>query len=284
MSITNAIEVKNLTKSYKKGFMLDNISFTLPSGCIMGLIGENGAGKSTAIKLMLNMIKRNSGTVKILGRDNREDFELTKEDIGVVLDEVGISECLNAKEVGNIMKHTFKNWDEKVYAENLQKLSLSDNKKFKEFSKGMKMKLGIAVALSHNAKLLILDEATAGLDPVIRDEIMDMLCEFTREETHSVLISSHIVSDLEKVCDYIAFIHNGKMLICEEKDRLYETYGIVRCSAEQLNDIEPDAVIGKKISPYGAEAIVERSKIPSDWEIGAIDIEKLFVFMVKEGH
>lgn len=277
----NAIEIKDLSKSYK-GFTLDRLNLTLPNGCIMGLIGENGAGKTTTIKLILDMISRDSGSITILGKDNKDNLLLTKKDIGVVLDEVGISECLTAKQVGKIMKYTFKNWNEYTYSEYLKKLSIPDNKKFKEFSRGMKMKLGIAVALSHNAKLLILDEATSGLDPLIRDEVIDIFGEFTRDENHAVLISSHIVSDLEKICDYIAFLHKGKLLLCEEKDRLKEQYGIIHCSADDLSNISPSAIIGKKETPYGVEAIVARNKIPTGMEISMIDIEQLFIFMAKE--
>ena len=279
----NALEIKNLCKSYG-GFSLDNLSLTLPCGCIMGLIGENGAGKSTTIRLILDMISKDSGSITVLGRDNKDNFCLTKEDIGVVLDEVGISECLTAKQVGKIMKGIFRNWDEGAYEGYLKKLSVPDNKRFKEFSRGMKMKLGIAVALSHNARLLILDEATSGLDPVARDEVIDMLNEFTRDENHSVLISSHIVSDLEKICDYIAFLHKGSLLLCEEKDRLKEDYGIIRCTADELYGIEPSAVIGKRESAYGIEAIVKRDKIPLGFEAAPVDIEQLFIFMAKEAN
>lgn len=277
----NALEIKNLSKFYN-GFTLDNLNLTLPQGCIMGLIGENGAGKTTTIKLILDMIKRDSGSIKILGKDNKDNLQLTKEDIGIVLDEVGISECLTANQVGKIMKCTFKNWNDNTYSEYLKKLSVPKNKKFKEFSRGMKMKLGIAIALSHNAKLLILDEATSGLDPIVRDEVINIFGEFTRDENHSVLISSHIVSDLEKICDYIAFLHKGKLLLCEEKDRLKEQYGIIRCTCDDLRNISPSAIIGKKESPYGAEAIVRRDKIPTGMEISMIDIEQLFIFMAKE--
>ena len=277
----NALEIKNLTKSYP-GFTLDNLNLTLPSGCIMGLIGENGAGKSTTIKLILNMLHKDSGTIRILGKDNTKNIELTKEDIGVVLDEVGIPECLTVKQVGNVMKNTFRNWDDAEYARLAQKLALPDNKQFKEFSRGMKMKLGIAIALSHNAKLLILDEATAGLDPVVRDEVVEMLSDFTRDENHSILISSHIVSDLEKLCDYIAFIHKGKLLLCEEKDQLLSEYGLIRCTTEEIQIIPADAIKYKKENPYGVEVMVQRSTIPSGINISPISIEELFVFMVKE--
>lgn len=277
----NALEIKNLTKSFA-GFKLDNLSLTLPSGCIMGLIGENGAGKSTTIKLILDMIHKDSGTITILGKNNEDNIRLTKEDVGVVMDEVGIPECLTAKQVGKVMKHTFRNWDDAEYTRLLQKLSLPENKPFKDFSRGMKMKLGIAIAMSHGSKLLLLDEATSGLDPVVRDEVVEMFSDFTRDESHSILISSHIVSDLEKLCDYVAFLHKGKLLLCEEKDMLLAQYGIIHCTAEQLKELSPNAIKYKKESPYGVEAMALRDAIPADMNISPISIEELFVFMVKE--
>lgn len=277
----NAIEITDLCKSYAD-FKLDHLNLTLPTGCIMGLVGENGAGKSTTIKLILDMIKRDSGTVTLMGKDNRTDFRLTKEDIGVVLDEVGISSCLNAKQVGKIMRHSFSNWDDSAYHNYLNTMSIPENKQFKDFSRGMKMKLGIAIALSHHAKLLLLDEATSGLDPVVRDEILDIFCEFTRDENHSILISSHIVSDLEKICDYIAFLHKGKLLLCEEKDLLKEQYAIVHCTEEQFREIPFSAVKGKKQNPYGIEAIVSKEYTPIGINTSPLDIEQLFIFMVKE--
>ena len=277
----NALEIKNLTKSYP-GFTLDNLNLNLPSGCIIGLIGENGAGKSTTIKLILDMIHKDSGSITILGKDNTDSIELTKEDIGVVMDEVGIPECLTVKQVGKVMKNTFRNWNDAEYAHLVQKLALPEGKQFKEFSRGMKMKMGIAIALSHNAKLLILDEATAGLDPVVRDEVVEMLSDFTRDENHSILISSHIVSDLEKLCDYIAFIHKGKLLLCEEKDQLLSEYGLIHCTTEELQRIPSCAIKYKKENPYGVELMVQRSAIPSSVNVSPISIEELFVFMVKE--
>jgi len=277
----NALEIKNLTKAYP-GFTLDNLNLTLPSGCIMGLIGENGAGKSTTIKLILDMIHKDSGSITILGKDNTDSIELTKEDIGVVMDEVGIPECLTVKQVGKVMKNTFRNWDDAEYTRLIQKLALPDKKQFKEFSRGMKMKLGIAIALSHTAKLLILDEATSGLDPVVRDEVVEMFSDFTRDENHSILISSHIVSDLEKLCDYIAFIHKGKLLLCEEKDQLLAEYGLIHCTSEELQNLPAEAIKYKKENPYGIEAMVLRNAVPAGVNVSPISIEELFVFMVKE--
>lgn len=277
----NALEIRNLTKSYP-GFTLDHLNLTLPCGCILGLIGENGAGKSTAIKLILDMIRKDSGTVTILGRDNAEQIESIKEEIGVVTDEAGIPECLTVEQVGKVMKHTFRNWDEAEYARLIRKLSLPEKKQFRDFSRGMKMKLAIAVAMSHNSRLLILDEATSGLDPVVRDEVVEMFSDFTRDENHSILISSHIVSDLEKLCDYVAFLHQGKLLLCEEKDRLLDEYGLIHCTAEELRNLPADAVRYKKENPYGVEAMVRRDGIPEGVHISPISIEELFVFMVKE--
>lgn len=277
----NVLEIRNLTKSYP-GFTLDNLNLVLPSGCIMGLIGENGAGKSTTIKLILDMIHKDSGSITIFGKDNGDGIELTKEDIGIVMDEVGIPECLTVREVGNVMKHTFQNWDEVEYARLVQKLALPDKKQFKEFSRGMKMKLGIAIALSHHAKLLILDEATSGLDPVVRDEVVEMFHDFTRDESHSILISSHIVSDLEKLCDYIAFLHKGKLLLFEEKDQLLSEYGLIHCTADELQSLPADAVKYKKENAYGVEAMVLRNALSSGIGVSPISIEELFVFMVKE--
>lgn len=277
----NALEITNLTKTFP-GFTLDNLTLTLPSGCIMGLIGENGAGKSTAIKLILDMLRKDGGSVAILGRDNQDNLRLTKEDIGVVMDEVGIPDCLTARQVGRIMQYTYRQWDAAEYQRLLEKLALPDNKPFKDFSRGMKMKLGIAIAMSHGSKLLLLDEPTSGLDPVVRDEVVGMFHDFTRDESHSILISSHIVSDLEKLCDYVAFLHHGKLLLCEEKDVLLSEYGIVHCTAQQLAELDPEAVQYKKESPYGVELIVKRGAVPDGLPVSPVTIEELFVFMVKE--
>ena len=277
----NALEIKNLTKFYP-GFTLDNLSLTLPSGCILGLIGENGAGKSTTIKLILDMIHKDSGTITILGQDNADNLRLTKEDIGVVMDEVGIPECLTPKQVGKVMRHTFRNWNADEYERLLRKFSLPDNKPFKDFSRGMKMKLGIAIALSHEAKLLILDEATSGLDPVVRDEVVELFLDFTRNEEHSILISSHIVSDLEKLCDYVAFLHKGKLLLCEEKDLLLARYGILHCTSQQFLTLDPRSIRYKKETPYGVQAMVLRDAVSEGLTVSPISIEELFVFMVKE--
>ncbi len=277
----NALEIKDLTKKYD-GFTLDSLSFTLPGGCILGLVGENGAGKSTAIMLILDMIKRDGGSVKILGRDNSKEIRLIKEDVGTVFDEVGIPECLNARQIGKIMRGTFKNWNADAFNDLLKRLSIPLDKAFGKFSRGTKMKLGLAVAMSHGAKLLLLDEATSGLDPLVRDEVLDILNDFTRDENHSVLLSSHIVSDLEKICDYIAFLHKGKLILFEEKDVLLSEYGIIHCTEQRLSELDQNAIKHKKITPYGAEAIVKRDAVPRGTEISPVSIEELFVQTAKE--
>ena len=196
-----------------------------------------------------------------------------------MLDEVGIPECMTPKQVGKVMANVFLHWNAETYQRLLTRFSLPENQQFKEFSKGMKMKLGLAVALSHEAKLLILDEATSGLDPVVRDEVVDMLAEFTRDETHAILISSHIVSDLEKLCDYVAFLHKGNLLLCEEKDLLLSEYGILHCRPEALPE---EGILHKKQNAYGVEAIVRRDAVKPGTALSPISMEELFVFMSKE--
>ncbi len=277
----NALELHDLKKTYP-GFRLGPLDLTLPSGCILGLIGENGAGKSTTIRLILDMVQRDGGSITLLGQDTQTHLTQLKEEVGVVLDEIGLPSCLNLWQVERIMQHTYRNWDRGAFVSLTQKLSLPENKPFKSFSRGMKMKLGIAIALSHHPKLLILDEATSGLDPVVRDEIVGMFADFTRDETHSILISSHIVSDLEKLCDYIAFVHKGQLLLCEEKDRLLEEYALLHAATQQLQTLAPDAVKYQKHTPYGIEALVRRAAVPPDLPLSPVSIEELFVFMVKE--
>lgn len=274
----NALEIRGLTKR-RGDFALQGLDLTLPAGCIMGLIGENGAGKSTTIRLILNGLRRDGGTIAVYGKDNRAMTALDREDIGVVLDEVGLPEYMNAQQIGRMMAGIFSHWQPEAYRDYLRRLALPEDKPFKDFSRGMRMRLGLAAALSHQPKLLLLDEATSGLDPVVRDDILTILSDFTRDEEHAVLISSHIVSDLEKICDYIAFLHKGRLLLCEEKDRLTEEYGILRGTTE---GIEPAAVCGQRATPYGTEYLLRRSAVPAGVPLGQVNIEDLFVFMAKE--
>ena len=279
----NAIELKGLIKEYP-GFRLGSLDLALPSGSIMGLVGENGAGKSTTIKLIMNAIKRDAGSVSVLGVDNQSRaFSGIKEDIGVVLDEAYYPEVLNSRDVGCVMAKTYRHWEPDTYENYLQRFGLPQDKAFRDYSRGMKMKLAIAVALSHQAKLLILDEATSGLDPMVRDEILDIFNEYTRQEDRSILLSSHIVSDLEKICDYIAFLHKGQLLLCEEKDRLLEEYALVRLSRERLADLPEDSVVGVGSDPYGVRALVRRDMVPHDLPLEHTNLEDIILFLAKGG-
>lgn len=277
----SAFKITNLSKNYKD-FKLDNINIELPKGCIMGFIGENGAGKSTTIKLILDLIHKDSGNITILGKDNKKELNLIKENIGVVMDECFFPENINASNINLIMKNIYKTWDEKKFYNMLSSFSLPEKKIIKEYSKGMKMKLSIAVALSHDSKLLILDEATSGLDPIVRDEILDVFLEFIQNEEHSIFISSHIISDLEKICDYITFIHKGKILFSEPKDRLVEDYGILKCSSEDFKCIDKSFVKGLRKSSFGIEALVLKNKIKGSYIIDKASIEDIMLFYVKE--
>ena len=230
----------------------------------------------------MDALERDGGTVTVLGRDNRSrEFLDLKEDVGVVLDETFVPEILTARQLGRIMAGTFRSWDQAVYEKWLTRLELPEGKKFKEYSRGMTMKLGIAAALSHNAKLLLLDEATGGLDPMVREELLEVFADFAAEEGHAVLLSSHIVSDLERICDYIAFLHKGKLALCEEKDVLLDKYGILKCSREQLANIPEEAVHGKRVGTYGVEALVEREFMPRDAVVDRANLEDIILYMVK---
>ncbi len=278
---SNAIEIRSLCKHYK-GFSLDDLNLDLPYGCVLGLVGENGAGKSTTIRLIMDTLERDGGTVSVLGTDNRsKEFLDLKEDIGVVLDETFVPEVINARQMGKIMAGTYKNWDQAVYDGWIRRFELPLDKKFKDYSRGMTMKLGIAAALSHHPRLLLLDEATGGLDPMVREELLEVFADFAAEEGHAVLLSSHIVSDLERICDYIAFLHKGRLVLCEEKDLLLDKYGILKCSREQLANIPEEAIHGRRVGTYGVEALVEREFMPRDAVVDRASLEDIILYMVK---
>ena len=274
----NAIEINGLTKKYKD-FTLDNISFVLPSGCIMGIIGENGSGKTTTIKSILGLINPDSGTINVFGK--KLDRE-AKNYIGAVLDDTGIPIGLNAKDINSVMKYAYTEWDENAFFALMDKYELPIRKKVSDYSKGMTTKLKIAIAISHNARLLVLDEPTEGLDPLARDEFINIINDFTRDENHSVLLSSHIISDLEKICDYITFISRGKLMLCEEKDKLYEQYGIIHMTEQQLIELSPGSIKGQKRIGENIEAIVDKTMLPNNTKTSPINIEELFVFMAKK--
>ena len=278
---SNAIEIRSLCKHYK-GFSLDDLNLDLPYGCVLGLVGENGAGKSTTIRLIMDTLERDGGTVSVLGTDNRsKEFLDLKEDIGVVLDETFVPEVINARQMGKIMAGTYKNWDQAVYDGWIRRFELPLDKKFKDYSRGMTMKLGIAAALSHHPRLLLLDEATGGLDPMVREELLEVFADFAAEDGHAVLLSSHIVSDLERICDYIAFLHKGRLVLCEEKDLLLDKYGILKCSKEQLANIPEEAIHGRRVGTYGVEALVEREFMPRDAVVDRANLEDIILYMVK---
>ena len=254
-----ALKLTNITKKYDD-FILDNVSFNVPKGNIVGLIGENGAGKSTTLNSILDIIERDSGDVFILDSEKNKISNDIREKIGVVFDGNNFPEDLTPQKLNNVLKAIYSNWEEKKFYELLEKFSLPKNKKIKKFSKGMKMKLSISVALSHKAELLILDEATSGLDPVVRDDILDILLDFVQEENNSILMSSHITSDLEKIADYIVFIHKGKVIFEETKDNLIYNYGIMKCKLKEFNDIEKKDKIRYRKMDYGYEILIKNKK------------------------
>jgi ABC-2 type transport system ATP-binding protein len=276
----NSLEIKGLFKSYD-GFSLKDVSFNLPKGSVMGFIGQNGAGKTTTIKAILNLIKRNSGEIKIFGLDNIKDEEKIKEDIAVIFDEICFHDMLNTTQINKIFKHIYKNWDEQVYFKYIERFELPLKKKIKVFSRGMKMKLQIAVALSHNAKLLILDEPTSGLDPVVRGEILDVFMEYMQNEENSILISSHLTSDLERIADYITFIDKGRILLSENKDLMLENHAIIKCSKEDTAKIAPADIIGTRITEFGAEVMTKNKNYPLTYDRAGLD--DIMRFYVKGG-
>lgn len=253
--VANAIEIKNLIKRYQN-FQLDKINFCVPMGTIMGFVGENGAGKTTTIKAILDLIHIDEGEIKILGEDSRKLDMKRKAEIGVVFDGSSLHETMKAKDIHVIMKNIYPNWEGKTFQDYLNKFQLPENKMIKEYSRGMKMKLSIAIALSHNSKLLILDEATSGLDPMVRDEMLDIFLDFIQEEDHTVLLSSHIISDIEKIADYVTFIHAGKIVFSESKDNLIYQHGVIRCSREDAGKIDPAYIVGVRENSFHTEIMI----------------------------
>lgn len=254
-----AINVTGLCKSYQD-FALDNVSFAVPKGSIMGFIGENGAGKSTTIKAMLNLIHRDAGTVEILGMVLDGHEKEIKERIGVVFDECCFHDNLTPADISKILGNIYQNWDGKLYQKYLVQFGLDEKKKIKEFSRGMKMKLGIAAALAHRPDVLILDEATSGLDPIVREEILDIFLDFIQDENHAILISSHITSDLDKIADYLTFIHHGRIILSSGRDDLMDSMGIVKCGAEDLVKIEQDQIIRYRKNQFGCEVLIRNKR------------------------
>ena len=280
------IEVNNLKKSFPN-FRLDIDRLKIPSGEIIGLIGENGAGKTTLIKLLLNIIKKDDGEIKIFRQDLEENEILIKEEIGVVLDNSFFPENLTPKNINTIMSNVYKNWDSHLFYEYLKKFNIKDVQTLKTMSKGMRKKVEIATSLAHHPKLLILDEATSGLDPIARSDVLDILLDFIQDDEHTVILSTHITSDLEHIADDIIFIHNGHVVLNTKRDDITNSYGIVKCNEEEFLSMDKKEILSFKKNKYHYEVLVSnRDKIKKKYKDYVIDkatIEDVMVLMIKGG-
>lgn len=276
----NTILVRDLCRRFPD-FTLDHVSFRVPKGRIVGFIGENGAGKSTTINLILNELKKDGGTVEVLGRDHADPT--VKNDVGVVFDACNFPEVFTPRDVEKVLSGVYPAWDGGAYREYLRRFALSERKRIKAFSKGMKMKLAISAALAHRPRLLILDEATAGLDPVVRDEILGLLLDFIQDEEHSVFFSSHITSDIQKIADYVVLIHQGKVVFEEEKDVLLDQYGILRCG--RGTEVEAGDYIARRKTGVSAEYLVrDRAAAGRKYPKAVADaasLEDIMLFYIK---
>ena len=285
MDYENAIEIKNLTKKYD-GFTLDNISFDVPKGSIMGFIGQNGAGKTTTINSILNILKWDSGEIRLLGKDMPEHEYEVKEEIAAIFDVLPFNDDLSAKQLSKIMKGIWKEWDEECFEKYLERFQLPYKKKFGQFSKGMKMKFQIAAGLSHNAKLLIMDEATTGLDPVVRNEILDIFLEYLQDEDKSILMSSHITSDLEKIADRVTFIDKGKILLTGIKDEILDNHGLVKVSKKDFKNFEREDYISARVTDFGVDVMVNDRFMAEKKFSGAVidrtNLEEIMLFYVNQ--
>ena len=281
----NAIEIRNLVKNYGDKFTLGEINLDIPSGIIIGLIGENGAGKTTLIKSILNIIRSDKGNIKIFEKDIKINESEIKENIGVVLDNMFFPELLMPKDINSIMKDVYKNWDEQLFNKYLSEFKLKNNQSIKFMSKGMRKKLEIATALSHHPKLLILDEPTSGLDPVVRNEVLDIFLDFIQDEEHTILLSTHITSDLEHIADKIIFINQGKVVLDQSRDDLLDNYGILKCDVDNFDTISKDDIIAYKKNKYDYEILInDINKIKKkykDFIVDKITLEELMVLMIK---
>lgn len=279
----NVIEFKNVVKDYGD-FKLDSISFAVPEGSVCGFIGQNGAGKTTAISLLLDLIKRDAGEVYLFGEPVDEKHAYLREDVGVVFDEMGFHEFLTPKQINMIMKNAYKNWDENEFFNNLKKFSLPSNKSCGAFSRGMRMKLQIAAALSHNAKLLVMDEPTSGLDPIVRNEIMQIFREFEMQENHTILLSSHITGDLEKIADEVVFIDAGRIVLKGNKDSILEKHAVLKCPNDYVEKISESVIVNVQQGAYGSEVLVNDAdacrRLYPDTVIEPSTLEEIMIFYV----
>lgn len=282
--MNNILEIRNLSKKFKD-FSLNNLNFSIPRGVIMGLIGENGAGKSTTINCILNEIEKSDGEIYVFGKDHILNETEIKDKLGVVFDENHFPDIFTPNEIGKYMSGIYSNWDWPMYNKYLKQFELPESKRIKDFSKGMKVKLAFAVALSHRAEFLILDEATSGLDPIVRDDILDILIDFVQDENHSVLVSSHITSDLEKIADYITFLHNGNIIFSYRKDDLIDNYGIISCGTSMFEKINKSDTIAYRKEDYQYKVLVNDRKSAakkySEAIIEPATIEEIMLFYVK---
>lgn len=277
----NCIELKNVTRVYPQ-FKLDNISFSVPCGTVMGFIGENGAGKSTTIRAILGLLKKGEGSVTVLGEDANSLSPETKEKIGVVFDGLTFPESLTAKQLDKVLRGIYRTWDSGAFYGYMARFGLPTNKKLKTFSRGMVMRISIAAALSHHPQLLLLDEPTSGLDPVVRSEILDLFLEFMQDESHSILMSTHITSDLEHIADYICFIHQGRIVFTEDRNEMLEKYRILKCTDEQLSAMDRADVIGMRKGRFSNEVLTLSAGKYPDYTADVPTIEEIMVYYVKQ--
>ena len=284
--MNSTLILKNVNKKYEKSnFAIKNISFSIPEGSIVGFIGENGAGKSTTMNCILNVIRRDSGTIEIFGREMTDEDIDIRENIGVVYDSNNFPEYLTAKQLADILGRIYSKWDDFCFKQFLRRFGLPESQKIKTYSRGMSMKLAIAVALSHDSKLLILDEATSGLDPIMRDEILDVLLEFVKQENHSILLSSHITSDLEKIADYIVFIHNGEIILNKTKDELIYEYGVIRCSENDFHNILSEDILSSMKKDYQIDVLIKNRKLIEkkykNLIVDSVSLDEIMLLLVK---
>ncbi len=282
----NILELQQICKSFPKSdFILDKLSFSLPYGAILGFVGENGAGKTTTIGCILNTVRKDSGMVKLFGKEMRDIDTDIREKIGVVYDGDNFPGFWTAKQLSQVMEGIYTQWDNALFQKYLEDFHLPVKQKIKNYSRGMTMKLAIAVALSHHPQLLILDEATSGLDPIMRDEMLDVFLEFVQEESHSILLSSHITSDLEKVADYITFIHNGKLIMTASKNDLVYNYAVMRCKESQFLALDPGDIIAYRKRDFQIDVLVNNGKEAQRKYKGSVvdhvSVDEIMLLLVK---
>jgi ABC-2 type transport system ATP-binding protein len=282
----NILELHQVCKTFPRtNFTLDHVSFSIPYGSIMGFVGENGAGKTTTIGCVLNTVSKDSGTIKIFGKELADTDTELKEKIGVVYDGDNFPAYWTAEQLSDVMQGLYANWDNDLFKKYLNDFRLLPNQKIKSYSRGMTMKLAVAAALSHHPQLLILDEATSGLDPIMRDDMLDVFLEFVQDENHSILLSSHITSDLEKIADYITFIHNGKLIMAASKNDLAYNFAVMRCKESQFLELDPGDILVYRKRDYQIDVLVSNgNEIQRKYRNAVIDhvsVDEIMLLLVK---